>query len=201
MPRTMKELPSVTMKAGTLSLAMMAPLMKPTRPAPASAARSPTTSEGKSGSPALNTALIASAASTEARLMTQPTERSMPAPMMTKVWPSPRRRTGVIATRMFCEFRVVRKLTEPLLASGTTTTKKTTIRPRKAHAHTRLRNRTSWRVRPLTPDAGPISSAILDPVSATSPSLSNRQIRHPGESRNPSSVRTDPSPQSHHVDG
>ncbi len=54
---------------------------------------------------------MASADSTEARLITQPTERSMPAAMMTKVWPSPRRRTGVIATRMFCELRSVRKLT------------------------------------------------------------------------------------------
>ena len=34
-PRTMKELPSVTMKAGTFSLAMIAPLMNPTSPAPA----------------------------------------------------------------------------------------------------------------------------------------------------------------------
>ena len=56
---------------------------------------------------------MASAESTEARLITQPTERSMPAPMMTKVWPSPRRSTGVIATRMFCELRTVRKLTVP----------------------------------------------------------------------------------------
>ena len=29
-PRTMKEVPSVTMKAGTLSLAMIVPLMRPT---------------------------------------------------------------------------------------------------------------------------------------------------------------------------
>ena len=55
--------------------------------------------------------------------MTQPTERSMPAAMMTKVWPSPSSSTGMIATRMFWELRTVRKLTAPPVVSGTATTK------------------------------------------------------------------------------
>ena len=93
------------MKAGTFSLAMIAPLMSPTSPAPAQAAKNPMTTEGNSGSPALKAPRIASAESTDARLMTQPTERSMPALMMTKVWPRPSSRTGVIARRMFWEFR------------------------------------------------------------------------------------------------
>ena len=70
--------------------------------------------------------------------MTQPTERSMPAAMMTKVWPRPSRSIGVMATRMFCELRTVRKLTEPPLTIGTATTKKMIIRPRNAQAHNRL---------------------------------------------------------------
>ena len=65
---------------------------------------------GKSGTPALKAARSASAESTDARLITQPTERSMPAPMITKVWPSPSSTIGVIATRMFCELRTLRKL-------------------------------------------------------------------------------------------
>ena len=90
-PRTMNEVPRVTMKAGTFSLAMIVPLMSPTSPAPgAAAARNPITTEGKSGNPALKAARMASAESTEARLMTQPTERSMPALMMTNVWPRPK---------------------------------------------------------------------------------------------------------------
>ena len=40
-PRTMKPLPSVTMKAGTLSLAMITPLKRPTTAAPPTAARKP----------------------------------------------------------------------------------------------------------------------------------------------------------------
>ena len=107
----MNELPSVTMKAGTFSLAMMTPLRKPTsagaRDRGEEADDAPT---GNSGTPALKAARSASAESTEARLITQPTERSMPAPMMTKVCPRPSSRIGVIATRMFCELRTVRKL-------------------------------------------------------------------------------------------
>ena len=70
--------------------------------------------------------------------MTQPTERSMPAAMMTKVWPRPSKSTGVIATRMFCELRTVRKLTAPLLTIGTVMTKKAIIRARNAQAQDRL---------------------------------------------------------------
>ena len=93
-PRTMKEVPSVTMKAGTFSLAMMVPLMRPTTAAPAIAASNPQGTATKTGSPALNVPRMASAESTDARLITQPTERSMPAEMMTKVWPRPSRTTG-----------------------------------------------------------------------------------------------------------
>ena len=78
---------------------------------------------------------MASAESTEARLITQPTERSMPAPMMTKVCPRPSNSTGVIATRMFCELRTVRKLTEPLFHTGTAITKNAISVPRKTQAH------------------------------------------------------------------
>ena len=53
------------------------------------------------------------------RLMTQPTERSMPAAMMTKVWPSPER-TGMIATRMFGELRMVKWIP---VVNGTATRK------------------------------------------------------------------------------
>ena len=70
--------------------------------------------------------------------MTQPTERSMPAAMMTKVWPRPSKSIGVMATRMFCELRTVRKLTAPLLTIGTEMTKMTIIRARNAQAQNRL---------------------------------------------------------------
>ena len=53
--------------------------------APATPAANPMTTEGKSGTPALKAPRIASAERTEARLITQPTDRSMPAAMMTKV--------------------------------------------------------------------------------------------------------------------
>ena len=46
-PRTMKDVPSVTMKAGTFSLAMITPLMRPTSRAPATAAKNPMTTRGK----------------------------------------------------------------------------------------------------------------------------------------------------------
>ena len=47
----------------------------------------------------------------------------------------------MMATRMFCELRTVRKLTEPPVVSGTATTKKRTRSPRKSHAQIRLRNK------------------------------------------------------------
>ena len=156
------------MKAGTLSLAMMTPLIRPTRAAPATAAANPMTIEGNSGSPALKPDRIANAESTEARLITHPTERSMPALMMTNVCPSPRRRTGTIAIRTFCELRNVRKLTAPLLTIGTVTTKKTIIRPRNAHAHSRLSVRTNRAhgVR-FCGGSGSISATAMDSRSAT----------------------------------
>ena len=129
------------MKAGTFSLEMMTPLTKPTTAAPPTPAASPTSTDGKRGSPALKEPRIASAERTEARLITQPTERSMPAAMMTKVWPRPSSSTGTIATRTFWELRMVRKLTEPPVVSGTATTKNSTIAPRNAHAQMRLKNR------------------------------------------------------------
>src|SRR5271165_7371389 len=137
----MNEVPSVTMKAGTLSLAIMTPLTKPTTAAPPTPAASPTRTEGKSGTPELKAPRNASAESTEARLITHPTERSMPAAMMTNVWPSPSSSTGMIATRIFCELRTLRKLSEPPVVSGTATTKKSTIAARKTQAQMRLRKR------------------------------------------------------------
>ena len=109
---------------------MMTPLTKPTAAAPPTPAMKPMRTAGNSGTPALKAARRASAESTEARLITQPTERSMPAAMMTKVWPRPSSSTGMIATRMFCELRTVRKLTEPPVVSGTAMTKNRIMRPR-----------------------------------------------------------------------
>src|SRR5580704_2506450 len=137
----MNEVPRVTIKAGTLSLAMMTPLTKPTIAAPPTPAASPTRTDGNSGTPELNAPRSARAERTEARLITHPTERSIPAAMMTKVWPRPNSSTGMIATRMFWELRTVRKLTEPPVVSGTATTKKSTIAARKAHAQMRLKKR------------------------------------------------------------
>ena len=139
----MNEVPSVTMNAGTFSLAMMTPLTRPTAAAPPTPATRPISTEGKSGRPPLKAARSASAESTEARLITQPTERSMPAPMMTKVWPRPSRSTGMMATRMFWELRTVKKLTDPPVLSGTATTKNRIRSPRKSQAQMRLRKRSA----------------------------------------------------------
>ncbi len=136
----MNDVPSVTMKAGTFSLAMIAPLIRPTTPAPASAAARPASTATASGAPELKALRIASAESTEARLITQPTERSMPAAIRTNVCPRPSSSTGTMATRIFCELRMVRKLTEPPVDSGTVTTKNSTISARNSHAHMRLKN-------------------------------------------------------------
>ncbi len=53
------------------------PLTKPTAAAPPTPAANPTTTAGKSGRPELNEPRIASAERTEARLITQPTDRSI----------------------------------------------------------------------------------------------------------------------------
>src|SRR5215472_11106605 len=135
----MNDVPSVTMKAGTFSLEMTTPLTKPTAAAPPTPAANPTSTDGNSGRPELNDPRIASADRTDARLITQPTDRSMPAVMMTKVWPRPRSSTGTMATRMFWELRLVRKLTDPPDVSGTATTKNSTMRPRNTQAQMRLR--------------------------------------------------------------
>ena len=47
----------------------------------------------------------------------------------------------MMATRMFCELRTVKKLTEPPVVSGTAMTKNRTRRARKSHAQMLLRNR------------------------------------------------------------
>src|SRR5271157_3175577 len=161
----MKDVPSVTMKAGTLSFEMMTPLTKPTAAAPPTPAANPTTTDGNSGSPPLNDPRIARAERTEARLITQPTERSMPAVMMTNVWPRPSNSTGTMATRMFWEFRTVRKLTEPPVDSGTATTKNRTIRPRNTQAQMRLKKIAArW-------------AGVSTPEAATSPRLAVRMAR------------------------
>ncbi len=164
----MNEVPSVTMKAGTFSLAMMTPLTKPTAAAPPTPATSPARTAGNSGAPPLKAARRASAERTEARLITHPTDRSMPAAMMTKVWPRPSSSTGMMATNMFWELRTVRKLTDPPVVTGTAITKNRTMRPRKTHAQIRLRNRATrcaW-LRGPEGAAAP-RSAILDPGSVT----------------------------------
>src|SRR5271165_7290923 len=161
----MKDVPSVTMKAGTLSFEMMTPLTKPTAAAPPTPAANPTTTEGNSGNPPLNDPRIARAERTEARLITQPTDRSMPAVMMTKVWPRPSSSTGTMATRMFWELRTVRKLTEPPVDSGTATTKNRTIRPRNTQAQMRLKKIAArW-------------AGVSTPEAATSPPLAVRMAR------------------------
>ena len=164
----MNEVPSVTMNAGTFNFAMMAPLTRPTAAAPPTAARSPTSTAGKRGTPPLKAERNASAERTEARLITQPTERSMPAAMMTKVWPRPSRSTGMMATRMFWELRTVKKLTDPPVDSGTATTKKRMRSPRKSHAQTRLANRMARCAGVRIPEgAAPPRGRTLDPVSIT----------------------------------
>src|SRR5262249_31137142 len=80
----------------------------------------------------------------------------------------PNRRIGVIATRMFCELRTVRKLTAPLLTIGTAMTKKPIIKPRNTHAHTRLSMSTNCCNGVVATDgATPIFTATLDLRSAT----------------------------------
>ena len=189
----MNEVPSVTMKAGTLSLAMTTPLTKPTAAAPPTPAPNPTSTAGMSGTPALKEPRIASAERTEARLITHPTERSMPAVMMTKVWPSPSSRTGTMATRTFCELRIVRKLTEPPVDSGTATTKKSTITPRKTHAQMRLKKSAARCAGVSTPGGAAASLASLAARSVTATSLdvgfSRLRESNRGRARAPSTRR------------
>src|SRR5665213_2530506 len=103
----------------------------------------------------------------------------MPAEMMTKVWPSPNRTTGVIATRMFCELRTVTKVAE--LNTGTEMTKKRIIRARKHHAHSSL-TAISARLPGDTVDFGD-ADALVACLLYTSPSPRDRQ-----KSRMPSSA-------------
>src|SRR5579862_4641640 len=76
----------------------------------------------------------------------------------------------MIATRMFCEFRIVRKLTAPPLTNGTAITKKRIIRARKSQAQMRLSNSASRCDDARSPE-GPATarSATLDPRSVTFP--------------------------------
>jgi hypothetical protein len=78
----------------------------------------------------------------------------------------------MIATRMFWELRMVRKLTAPPLTSGTATTKKSIIRARKSHAQMRLAKRTKRCMGVRTP-AG---ATVLDPRSVTQ-RFPNRRLR------------------------
>ena len=79
-PRAMANVPSVTMNAGIFALAIKKPLMNPH----AMPASRPTTSPATIVPvPLPPTAFIALAAATPANTSTEPTERSIPAVMMT----------------------------------------------------------------------------------------------------------------------
>ena len=141
MPRTMNEVPRVTMKAGTFSFAMMTPLTRPTIAAPARAATRPMTTEGKSGTPAWNADRRRQGRKHRGQAH-HPADREIDAggdddEGLTQ----PKSSTGMIATRMFWELRMVRKLTDPAVVNGTATTKNRTRRPRNAQAQTRLKKR------------------------------------------------------------
>src|SRR3984957_6439033 len=58
----------------------------------------------------------------------------------------------MIATRMFCEFRTVRKLTAPPVVSGTAATKNKTRNARNSHAQMLLRNRVTRCARVRAPE-------------------------------------------------
>ena len=102
----------------------------------------------------------------------------MPAAMRTKVWPSPSSSTGTMATRMFCELRMVRKLTEPPVDSGTATTKNNTITARNSHAHMRLKNSTSRCREEPPPGPWAPAGAAIEPRIVTScfPSPSDPEV-------------------------
>lgn len=91
-----------------------------------------------------------------------------------------------MATRMFCELRTVRKLTEPPVESGTATTKKSTMSTRNAQAHTRLKNTAarSAGVSRLCAEASARGAAFAAlSVTGRSISPSPRRRRRRGEGR------------------
>ena len=94
--------PSVATKGGTFILEIVTPLM---RPASAPVAIPPAMPAGI-GSPQL---LISTPIMTADRVITVPTDKSMPAVMMTKVAPRPRIPLTVVASKMPTMLSKVRK--------------------------------------------------------------------------------------------
>ena len=85
-PRATPNMPSVPMKGGTLRRETSRPLMMPGTQATRTPQMKPTSTPPASPSAGV-TALIVCAATTAARPMMKPSDRSMPPEMMTKVWP------------------------------------------------------------------------------------------------------------------
>jgi hypothetical protein len=79
-PRAIPSVPSVTTKAGIFALAMRNPLIRPQASPPASATARPTKITPQLSPP---TAFIAFAETTPLKTSTAPTDRSMPAVMIT----------------------------------------------------------------------------------------------------------------------
>src|SRR3984893_1445808 len=88
-------------------------------------------------------ATTTSADTTDDSPMIHPTDRWIPAAMTTNVCNNPIKRTRTIAIRIFCEFRIVRKLTSPRLWMLTLAAKKAISPARNTQAHTRLKTRTN----------------------------------------------------------
>ena len=138
-PRTMKELPRVTMKAGTFSLAMIAPLSSPTTTGAADRGEEPDDDRGKERQPGVERGADGERREHRGEAH-DPADGKVDAGAdndegLAEAEEQDRRDRDEDVLRI----PDVRKLTEPpLLAIGTATTKKTIIRPRKAHAHSRL---------------------------------------------------------------
>ena len=76
-----------------------------------------------------------------------------------------------MATRMFCEFGMVTKLTEPPDVSGTATTKIRTMRARNTHAQMRLRKIAARWAGVRTPEAAtsPLAARTARSVTTSVP--------------------------------
>ena len=102
-PRATDSAPRVTISGGILALATRKPLSVPQAMPTIRAARMPRKATPQPSPP---TASMTLAATTEENTSTEPTDRSMPEVMMTKVMPTP----STAQTAMFCE------ISEKLLA-------------------------------------------------------------------------------------
>jgi len=99
----------VTINGGTRSLATITPLTSPANKATPRPVPNPNTIAISGATPALYESRIVLAETTDDSPMIQPTDRSMPPAMITNVWPRPINTMDTMFTRMFCEFRMVKK--------------------------------------------------------------------------------------------